>query len=333
MPTRKSPRKGSLQFWPRKRVNKFLPSVNWSAISDDSEGSEENKGLKGFICYKVGMKSAYAKDNTPDSMMKDKRITFPVTILECPTMKIYSVRFYKNGIVAKDILADDLDKELKRKVRLPKSKEKKSVSDNISKKLESIKAEDYDNLSVLVYSQVKKTGLKNKPDISEIGIVGNSVSEKLNFIKENLGKEISVLDAFKDGQLVDLRGLTKGHGYSGPVKRFGIRLKDQKSEKGRRRPGSIGPWHPARVIFRVPMAGQLGMFTRNVYNNKIVALGKVDDEKVNLKNIKNYGNVKNDFVIVRGSVQGPEKRPLLITKALRETKKQKKKNFEFLELR
>ena len=67
-----------------------------------------------------------------------------------------------------------------------------------------------------------------------------------------------------------MRGLTTGRGYQGPVKRFGIKLKPSKSEKGRRRPGSLGPWHPARVIFRVPMAGQLGMFTRVVYNNKIL---------------------------------------------------------------
>jgi hypothetical protein len=75
MPTRKSPRKGSLQFWPRKRAAKFLPRVNWDSI-------DTNKILKGFICYKAGMMSAAVKDNTPDSMTKDKQIVVPVTILE-----------------------------------------------------------------------------------------------------------------------------------------------------------------------------------------------------------------------------------------------------------
>ncbi len=65
MPTRRSPRKGSLQFWPRKRVNKFLPRVNWNSI-------KSGKNLKGFICYKAGMCSAYVKDNTPASMTKGK---------------------------------------------------------------------------------------------------------------------------------------------------------------------------------------------------------------------------------------------------------------------
>ncbi len=310
MPTRNSPRKGSLQFWPRKRASKFLPSVNWGAINS-------GKNLKGFICYKVGMKSACVKDNTPDSMTKGKKIIIPVTILECPPMKIFSIRFYQNGKVMREFIAPHLDKELKRKVKIPK------------KERESKFEENCEDVRLICYSVVKNSGLKKKPDLIEIGLVG-SVDDKIKFIKENLGKEISILDVFEKGQLIDLRGLTKGQGFSGPVKRFGITLKSHKSEKGRRRPGSLGPWHPARVIFRVPMAGQLGMFTRVIYNNKIIDLGKSDGK---FKNIKNYGNIKTDYILVNGSIQGPAKRQLLITAPLRETKKQKKKNYELEELR
>ncbi len=308
MPTRKSPRKGSLQYWPRKRADKFLPSVNWNAI-------DSGKNLKGFICYKVGMVSAFVKDETPNSMTKGKKIVVPATILECPSMKIFSVRFYKNGKVAKEIIGSNLDKELKKKVKLPKAKERS---------LEGVK--EYEEVRILIYSQPKKTEIKKTPDLSEIGLAG-TVDEKINFIKENLGKEISVLDFFEKGQLIDLRGLTKGKGLLGPVKRFGITLKASKSEKGRRRPGSLGPWHPARVTFRAPQAGQLGMFTRVIYNNKILDMGKAEDK---FKNIKNYGNIKNDYLLVSGSVQGPAKRQLLITAPLRETKMQKKKQYELL---
>jgi len=315
MPTKRSPRKGSLQFWPRKRARKFLPRVNWNAINSA-------KSLKGFICYKAGMASAYVKDNTPDSMTKGKNITVPCTIIECPPMKIFSIRFYKNKIVAKDILAESLDKELKKKVKIPKK--------NKSVEIDKIKTEDYDDVKILAYSVVKKTGLKKKPDLIEIGLVGN-LEEKINFIKENLNKEISVLDFFEKGELVDFRGLTKGKGFSGPVKRFGITLKVSKSEKGQRRPGNIGPWHPARVIFRVPMAGQLGMFTRVIYNNKIIDLGKSSEKPI--KNIKNYGDLKTDYLVVKGSVQGSAKRQLVLTHALRETKKTKKVNYEMVELR
>ena len=76
------------------------------------------------------------------------------------------------------------------------------------------------------------------------------------------------------------------------------------------------------------------MFTRIVYNSKIILMGKIDGEsKKEFSNIKNYGNVKTEYIIVKGSVQGPSKRQLLITSPLRETKKTIKRNYEFLELR
>ncbi len=317
MPTQRRPRKGSLQFWPRKRINKFLPSVNWKAINSE-------KKLKGFVGYKAGMVSVELKDLTKNSMTKDKKIIIPATVLECPKLKIFSVRFYKNGIVAKDVLVEQLDKELKKKIKIPK----KNALLGVPKKLE-LEGKDYDDVSVIAYTIVKKTGIKKKPDLAEIGISGNNVEEKLNFVKENLNKEIGILDYFNSGDLIDLRGLTKGKGFQGPVKRFGITLKSHKSEKGVRRPGNVGPWHPARVIFRVPMAGQLGMFTRVHYNQKILLIGNDEEIKNKLKSIKNYGDIKTDYVIVAGSVQGSAKRQLLITASLRKSKMSAKKNYEF----
>jgi large subunit ribosomal protein L3 len=311
MPKISSPRKGSLQFWPRKRAAKYLPRVNWSNLNS-------NKTLKGFICYKAGMMSAFVKDNSLDSMTKDKQIIIPITILECPPMKILSVRFYKDGKVLNEVLVEGLDKELKKKIKLPKT----------SKKLGEIK-EEYDDIRLICYSVVKKTNLKKKPDLVEIGLNGSN-EDKIKFVKENASKEISVVDVFEKGQLIDFRGLTKGKGFCGPVKRFGVTLKSHKSEKGVRRPGTLGPWHPARVIFRVPMAGQLGMFTRCVYNTKIVDMGK-SEKKFN--NIKNYGEIKTDYIAVKGSVQGSAKRQLVATAPLRETKKTKKQNFELVEFR
>lgn len=314
MPTRKSPRSGSLQFWPRKRATKALPTTNWDAI-------DSKKILKGFIAYKAGMKSAYVKDNTSHSMTEGKNIACPVTILECPHMKILSVRFYKNGVAAKDVIVS-VDKELKRAIKLPKE----------AKNIDDINVEEFDDVRVIAYSMVKTAGLKTKPDMTEMGLSG-SMEEKINYIKENIGKEISVTDLFEVNEIVDVRGLTKGKGFSGPVKRFGITLKSHKSEKGVRRPGNVGPWHPARVIFRVPMAGQLGMFTRQIYNNNIMAIGSVKDTTLDLTAIKNYGDINTDYIIVRGSVMGSAKRQVLLTASLRESRRQDKKSFELIELR
>src|SRR3989344_5088996 len=190
MPRHSQPRRGSLQFYPRKKARRILPRVNWDSIP------KQEKGLKGFIGYKVGMKSAYVLDTTQNSLTKGKRIIIPITIIECPTIKILSVRFYKNGIVIKEILNDNLDKELKKKIKLPKQKK--------MGKLEDIK--DYEDIRIIVYSQVKKTGIKKNPDIIEIGLSG-SKEEKLQFVKDNLNKEISIKDVFKTG-IIDIRGIT-----------------------------------------------------------------------------------------------------------------------------
>jgi large subunit ribosomal protein L3 len=315
MPKRSKPRKGSLQFYPRKRANRILPRVNWKPLK------KEGTGLLGFICYKVGMKSAYVKDNTPHSLTKGKRITFPVTILECPTIKILSTRFYKKGKVSGEVLNKNLEKELKRKIKVPKE---------VKKKIEDFT--DYDDIRLLAYSQVKKTGIKKTPDLLEIGLSGTK-EEKLAFVKENVNKEISIKDVFKE-ELVDIHGVTKGKGTQGPTKRFGLSLKTHKEEKGQRGPGSGGPWHPARVEYTQPMAGQMGFFSRVSYNKKILVIGSINEKDINPKEgFRHFGKVKNDYIITLGSVQGPRKRQLAITPALRPTKDTLKRNYEFLNLR
>ena len=77
-----------------------MPRANWNAILSKNK----IKNLIGFIGYKVGMSTAFVKDDTDKSMTKGKRISLPVTILEVPNMKIFSVRFYKNGNVFRDVV-------------------------------------------------------------------------------------------------------------------------------------------------------------------------------------------------------------------------------------
>ena len=304
---------GSLQFYPRVRAKKVIPSVNWKPVE------RVGTNFMGFIGYKVGMISVWAKDDTEQSLTKGKRISIPATVIECPTMKIYSVRFYKDSKVLKDIVVSN-DKGLKKSVK-------------ISKKLPEFKdVEEYDDVRAILYTNVKDTCVdKNKADLIEIAVSG-SVDEKLAFIKERIGKDISINEVFTEG-LVDVRGVTKGFGTSGPVKRFGIALKSHKSEKGQRRPGSLAPWHPARVTFRAPQAGQTGYHSRVTYNNLILKVGKTSEEDINKKGgFEHYGVIKNDYMILKGSIPGPQKRGLMITTAIRPTKFQLKKKFEVLEL-
>jgi large subunit ribosomal protein L3 len=307
-------RSGSLQFYPRVRAKKVIPSVNWKPVKKDGQG------LQGFIGYKVGMTTAFVKDNTPDSMTKGKRISIPATILECPKMKIYSIRFYKNNKVQKDLIISN-DKILKKKLKTTKN-------------LKQLGEEsDFDDVRVVAYTLVNNTGIgKKKPDVIELGLSGSN-EEKLAWIKENSTKELSVKDVFPSG-LVDARAVTKGHGSQGPVKRFGISLKVSKAEKGQRRPGSLAPWHPARVTFRAPQMGQTGFHNRVSYNNLILQVGDIKEKDINVKSgFHNYGKIKTDFIVLAGSIPGPKKRGLVLTAPLRPGKKQLKRSYEVIELR
>lgn len=314
MPAPKRPRFGSLQFYPRKRAAKNLPSANWNNLSSIKTDS---LAVLGLIAYKVGMATAIVKDTTDKSMTMGKRVAIPVTILEVPNMKIFSVRFYKNNKIIKDIVVSN-DKELKRKLKVPKQPSSLNNS-----------PQDYDNIHIIVYSLPKQTSIKKTPDIIEVAV---SAPNKLEFISSLVNKEISLNDFLKFS-LLDIHGLTKAKGLQGSVKRFGIGLKQHKSEKGRRRPGSLAPWHPARVTFRTPMAGQLGFFSRVTYNNKVIASGNIKEKNINpLSGYKHYGQIKTSFLILKGSVQGPPKRQLLLTPSFRPTKSQIKKKYEFVQL-
>ena len=148
-----------------------------------------------------------------------------------------------------------------------------------------------------------------------------------------MAKEISIKDVFAEG-VIDVRGVTIGKGTQGPTKRFGLTLRSHKSEKGVRGPGSGGPWHPARVEFTQPMAGQMGYFTRVCYNSKVLSVGDINKNNINPgEGFRHFGKIKNDYIIVMGSVQGPSKRQLIIASALRPTTKQTQKNYEVIELR
>ncbi|MBU2523525.1 MAG: 50S ribosomal protein L3 [Nanoarchaeota archaeon] len=318
------PRRGSLQFWPRKRAAKILPSVNWKAFS--SKKFESKNGLLGFIGYKVGMASAVAKDTTANSMTKGKNIVIPVTIIECPSLKIFSVRFYRDGKVATEVLSQNIDKEMKRKVRMPT--QFKSL-DEFSGKLN-----EYEDIRLIVYSSARKAKLKKTPEIIELALTGD-INQKFAAAKSMIDRDINVNDVFGKGQMLDIHAVTKGKGLQGPVKRFGITFKQHKSEKGVRRPGSLGPWHPARVTFRTPMAGQLGFFTRVQYNNKVLEIGKEISELKGSKartEWQNYGFVNSPYCVVLGSVSGAQKRPVVLTAAIRPKKITTKQAFEVMEI-
>ena len=301
MPRTRKPRAGSMQFWPRV-ISKYSYARirNWPI-------SQETK-LLGFAGYKVGMTHLLISDNRPHSLTKGAEIFCPVTIVECPPIKTVSIRFYKNtqngSKLVSDLIAESLDKELARKIITPKKKGKSPTN--------------FDFVRLLCYTQPKLTKIgKKKPEIFEIAVGGNK-EQQLAYAKEKLGKEISVSEVFKEGQFLDAHSLTKGKGFQGPVKRFGIQLRSHKSEKSRRNPGSLGPWKSqGHVMWRVAHASKTGYYLRTEYNKWIVKIENKADE-INAKGgFIDYGFTKNSCILLKGSIAGSKKRLIRLTYAMR----------------
>ena len=313
------PKKGSVAFSPRKRAAKETPRIkSWPENAEPS--------LLGFAGYKVGMTHVMMEDNVKNSPTEGMEVATPVTILEIPPMVVMGIRTYEKttkGLKTMlDVMADNLTDELSRKISLPKDYDTNSNLEKLKEDMDSV-----EDIRLIVHTNPKNTSVpKKKPDIIEFGVGGKSVDEKLNYAHELLGKEITVNDIFSEGEYVDSIAITKGKGFQGPVKRWGIRIqygKAARSSKGRH-VGSIGPWTPSRTMWTVAQAGQMGYHKRTEYNKRILKIGESSEvDAVNPDGgFVKYGLVKSDFIMIKGSVPGPSKRLIVLRKAIRPNKKQ-----------
>jgi large subunit ribosomal protein L3 len=244
-------------------------------------------------------------DNSPHSPTKGETIVVPVTILDAPKIKVGAIRFYKKDSrgfkkVLTEIWIDKLDKELKKKLSLPKKQK------NAEEELSKINLDDVIDVSVIVYTLPKGRAGKKKPEVFEVAIGGEDISKKFDYAKSILGKEISASDVFKGGEQVDVIAVTKGKGFQGVIKRFGVKLESKKTDRRRRVVASIGPDVPRKVRWTVPMPGQMGFHNRFDYNKWILKVG--NEGLKSISGFKNYGNVSGDYIILKGSVPGPSKR-------------------------
>lgn len=297
MAKRHHPKRGSMGYSPRKRAGSETPRlISWGK-------GEDKPKLQGFAGYKAGMTHAFVIDYRPTSTTSGQEVQMPVTVIETPPMKVAAVRFYKNTSYGLKTLtetwADKIDKELGRRTSIPKKIEKKMV-----------KKEEVDDVRLLCYTLPKLvSGVpKKKPELMEIRVGGGITEEKIEYASSVLGKEITINQFTKEGQMIDVSGVTKGKGFQSAVKRWGIKLLPHKSNKYRRRVGTQGPWNPSYVLSEVPQAGQTGYHQRTEFNKRVLKIGEKGEEITPKGGFLHYGNMRNNYVIVHGSVPGPAKR-------------------------
>ncbi len=308
MPAVKRPRRGSLAYWPRCRAARIYPKL-------ETVPSDKLKVL-GFAGYKVGMTQCILVDNRKGAQTFGQEVAKPVTVLECPPLKVLGFRLYGKTVKGLKALTEVWTKEL------PKQIDRKIVPGEFNTE-EMLKGAEgaikgASTIRLIVSTQPKSTGVgKKTQEVFEVEVGGKDAGEKLGYAKGLLGKDVKVSDIFKEGELIDTIAVTKGKGMQGPVKRFGVRIQDRHAKKKFRHVGAIGAQVPRKVKHTVAMAGQMGFQTRTEYNKKVIRIGSDAKELNPSSGFTGYGLVKSDFVLVEGSVQGARKRLVMLRHPVR----------------
>jgi len=248
-----------------------------------------------------------------DNPFKGQEIATPVTIVEVPPVFVLSaIAYEKTPYGLKkigEIIAPNAPKQLRR-VFKPSTK---------TKGFETLKnfGERIFDLRLLVLTQPWKTGLgKKTPELLEVAISGSNVSEKIAFAEKVLGKEIPVSEVFQEGEQLDVIAVTKGKGWQGVVKRYGVSLNIRKASKSRRHGGSIGAERQAKVMYTIPRAGQMGFQRRTDRNKRILKISNDAKEFAPTGGFLRYGFTKSALVAIHGSIPGPVKRFVVLRKLL-----------------
>jgi len=334
------PRTGSLAFLPRKRTKHHRGKVK-SFPADDAA---QKPHLTAFLGYKAGMTHIVRDVDKVGSKAHKKEVVEAVTVLETPPMYIAGIvgyvatprglrslttvwaqhlnqqflrRLYKNWYQAKK-------KAFSRYQKLYANRDK-----TIDKELDRIK-KYCQVVRVVAHTDIKKVKLtQRKAHVMEIQVNGGTVADKVEWARNLFEKVVPISGVFHVNDMIDVIASTKGHGNTGVTTRWGTARLPRKTHRGLRKVACIGAWHPERVSYAVARAGQHGYHHRVERNKKIFLMGEgtnkanatteydlTDKQITPLGGFVNYGEVREDFVLVKGSVPGHVKRVITLRKPL-----------------
>ncbi|WP_347297926.1 50S ribosomal protein L3 [Dolosigranulum savutiense] len=166
---------------------------------------------------------------------------------------------------------------------------------NVVLQVKTVETDGYN--AVQLGFEDKRNVLSNQP---EQGHVKKADTSPKRFIREirdaelgdvEVGSEITV-ETFKQGDIIDVTGTSKGKGFQGVIKRHNqSRGPETHGSRYHRRPGSMGQAaDPARVFKGKKLPGRMGGQTTTIQNLEIV---RVDADK--------------NVILVKGNVPGPKK--------------------------
>jgi large subunit ribosomal protein L3 len=300
-----APKHGSLAYLPRHRAKRNVARIRFWPKTND-----QTPRLLGFTGFKAGMTYVFTIEDRKRSPNFGKEVSRAVTVIETPPILVCGIRTYTKTPYGLRQLTEawmnDPPKELQRTIIIPEKFETEQMLKKLDEQLGSTFL-----IRLITCTQPKQTSVpKKKPDISEIEIGGGDLQQQLDYAKTLLGKTVTCEEVFKDGQHIDVAAITTGKGFQGPVKRWHVTKLQHKGRKTKRGIATLGPWNPHHLMYSVPRAGQMGYHQRIEYNKRILKIGKDGKEVTPQGGYIRYGLVKNPYVVVEGSIPGPEKRAI-----------------------
>ena len=159
------------------------------------------------------------------------------------------------------------------------------------------KTEEVDGYTaVQVGYEDKKERRANKPEKGHFQKANVPVKKYLKEFKLDNAEELNVgdeltVEQFADGDVLDVTGTSKGHGFAGTIKRWGThRGPMTHGSHYHRGPGSLGACSdPSRVFKGKKMPGHYGVVKVTIQNLDLV---KIDKER--------------NLLLVKGSIPGPK---------------------------
>jgi large subunit ribosomal protein L3e len=341
------PRHGNLGFVPKRRTRHHRGRVR-SFPRDDAKKPVH---LTAFVGYKAGMTHVvkYQERREGKKVIK-KDIVHACTVLECPPMKIVGLVGYietPRGLRAlSTVWAQKLDNDVKRRFYKNWMNAKKKAFSKYADKYkhdpkhkESI-ARDVERIKkyctvvrVLAATQIRLIKQRqHKAQIMEIQVNGGTIAQKVDWAQKKFEQEVSVGEVFETDECVDTISVTKGKGNQGVIQRFGAKKLRRKTHRGLRKIACIGAWHPAAVKWTVARTGQQGYHSRTEINKKIYRLGAgavrgvtnnattaadaIEKNITPLGGFPFYGEVNQDYLLMRGQIMGTKKRAIVLRKSI-----------------
>ncbi len=256
------------------------------------------------------MTHAFIVDYRKRSTTAGQEVSVPVTVVEVPPIRIVGARLYLRNPygmrVTAEVWGSAIPEDATRKVPAHPA--------SSAAQLEAFGQQKGDEVRLIALTQpqlITGTGSKS-PEIFELRVSGEKFEERRAFALQKVGQEIPVDQLTREGEFLDVIGVTKGFGFQGHIQRWGVKLQPRKNSKHRRMIGTLGPHNPSFVTYRIPQAGQQGYHRRTQFNMRVLKV--VRDPRTDpitpAGGFLHYGEVRSACILLPGSLPGPAKRLL-----------------------